>query len=248
MKDKLTATESNILSRIVDFGGYITKDILNMSKPNITIDGCYRILRSLLIKGYLLERSYYNNNKAYNKAKIYQVTEKGLAACDRSGAYMRHKHKPPAVHRYLIRTHFLFSFSERYPVYHCSVREREEYLLSVGYCKENLPQKYNRSKSGEIFALSQIEEYLLLEGPFSKEGELCIVVIDKQNSGIAAQIVSILKRYKRMINERKYVLKFLFVTEFEYRARAYMDVYNSRFYDEKFYTITAVSINKKYCP
>lgn len=218
----LTDLEYEILERIVAYGGYVTTNILSLYKRGLTSCRYWQILKGLTDKGYLKQHNFFMDS---TEPHVYQVTKKACAIFGRGEAYMRKKHQTPLIIRYLIRAHFLFELAgSGYTAILFSPAERVERLTAMSFNEALMPRKFNKG-IGTI----QIEEYILTEPPYAREGGICIVHVEKEGSTVASQLVTLLDRYNAMILDGIRPVDFLVITETEVKAGEFVQVYNRRF-------------------
>lgn len=240
MKKPLSSNEEDILSRIVGYGGYVTKEILALYKKDLTLDGCYRILSRLENKGYLKQIPYF---EAYRQPAVYQVTYKACKHYGRAQAHMRKKHKTYAIRRYLIRAHYLFHLAGNdFHIKYFSSEERIEALKEEGYSNYHIPKKYNKED-----AVLQVEEYILNIDKENGIGNIVFLYIDNQAFQIDVQIKTLLSKYAKMNVAAIRKVCFVVATENRVRAEMFEDIFNleyARYF--QMFELKAVSIDRKY--
>lgn len=209
--DMLTELEYEILEKIVAYGGYVTKNMLSFYRKGLTSCRYWQILKGLADKGYLKQHDFFMDS---TEPHVYQVTKKACSLFGRGEAYMRKKHQTALIIRYLIRAHFLYEIAGNgYTGILASPAERTEYLLKNGFSEETLPRKFNHG-----VGVVQVEEYLLTESPYARQNGLCIVYAEKSDSAVSTQLITLLERYRTMVEQSVCPIDFLILTETESRA------------------------------
>lgn len=241
MKEMITLSlqEEDVILKTLSFGGYITKDILHLYKSDITIDRCYRILKQLEQKKFLRKRDYFNDTR---KPAVFQVTRRACDFIGRPESYMRKLHKPFAVRRYLIKSHYLFKLAgEGVEPGCCFHDERERYLLSKGYTPSYLPKKIDKD-----IPRINIEEYIITDKRFAKKNEICFLYIDNFNPP-ETQLAALFGKYAKMERAQISYLSFLIVTENDIRETHFNNAYKL-FYqnDLSLFSVSTVSVDTEY--
>lgn len=234
----LSKGEFDILERIVGYGGYITKEILHLYRKEITQDRCYRILMQIERKGYIRRRQYFQSSREPN---VYQVTRKACAYFGRPEAYMRKVHKPYAVRRYLMRSHFLFALAGKgMSISLFSSDARAVYVRQRGYTNFHLPKKINK---GTVSI--QMEEYIL--DSYTEEHSITFLYVDNFRYSVVSQIDNLLNRYYRMAHANCDFLNFVIVAESLDRASEFQKIYKAQFAKSReLVDIKVDSINRNY--
>lgn len=234
----LSDGESDVLKKIVGYGGYCTKEILHLYRKDISSDRCYRILRQLESKKYLVQREHFESIK---QPGVFQVTRKACSLYGRPESYMRKKHKPFEIRRYLMRTHYLFTLAGNgQEVCLGFSDEREKYLLSLGISKDVLPVKINKGT-----AKVHIEEYIRILSDDSIE----LIYFDNHRYSVNSQLKFLITKYSKLENAHGAFFSFLVVTEEEYKAKLFKDIFNDQYYREITEAeLKSLSINRSYLP
>ena len=234
----LSANEADILDKIVGFGGYATKEMIALYRKDITADRCYRILKSLESKNYIKQREYFQSHR---QPDVFQVTKKACRLFGREEAYMRKKHKPFAIRRYLIRSHFLFLLvGKGINIKHYSPESRAEYLKNRGFTEYYL-QKRNDAV--------QVDEFIIDDAKFSKGNNITLVYTDNPDDNAYRQIAILLEKYNLMLKHKSAFLDFLIVTEGAAKAELYMEAYHKRFFKPvSMFDIKTAEIKRNYRP
>lgn len=207
----LTEMEYEILEKIVAYGGYVTKNMLSFYRKGLTSCRYWQILKGLADKGYLKQHDFFMDS---TEPHVYQVTKKACSLFGRGEAYMRKKHQSALIIRYLIRAHFLYEIAGAgYEGILYTPAARSEYLLKIGFLEDVLPQKFNKG-----IGIVQVEEYLLTEAPYARQNGLCIVYVEKSGSSVSTQLMTLLERYRTMVEQAVCPVDFLILTETESKA------------------------------
>lgn len=236
----LSKNEEDVLKRIVGYGGYVTKEILALYRTDLSLDRCYRILTQLEEKKYIKPREYF---ESFRQPIVYQVTKKACRYYGRPEAYMRKVHKPYAVRRYLIRSHFLFELAGKgINISLFSSVSRQKFLNDKGFTDYYLPKKSNKG-----IETIQIEEFIIDVEPYSKKHTICFLYIDNQSYSIKAQLENLFNKYKKMQKSGRGFIDFMIVTENEVRARNFKLIYEEHFFRKiSMIDVKSYSINRAY--
>jgi len=234
----ISVEDDSILHKIFLYGGYTTVNSLtNIMK---SYDSAYYLLNRFCDYGYLKKQNFYSDNR--NKMQIYQVTKK---ACRRFGnpeSHFRKKHTDTYIVRALIKQQLFFElcrlFENEIIAEH---KDRINILCNeTGYTEDDLPYKVNNKTK-----MVHVEEYLLdlrnnegkeLFCPASKTllfdksyKGIIVVYIDKSQVNPYAQIITLLQRYKNIINKDLGRINFLIVTDTDRRENIYRSIIERSF-------------------
>lgn len=234
----LSDGEADLLKKIVGYGGYCTKEILYLYRKDISVDRCYRILRQLESKKYLVQREHFESIK---QPGVFQVTRKACAVYGRPESYMRKKHKPFEIRRYLMRAHYLFTLAGNGEEVGMTFSdERKKYLLSLGIADILLPVKINKG-----MAKVHIEEYL----KSSPNERIEIIYFDNHRYSVNSQLNLLINKYSKMENAHGAFFSFLVITEEVYKSELFEDVFEKQYYGKiTEVDLKSVSINRSYLP
>jgi hypothetical protein len=234
----LTANELEILEKIVGFGGYVTHEMLSLYRTDISQDRCYRILKSLESKGYIKKRDYFESHR---NPDVYQVTKKACRIFGREESYMRKKHKPYAIRRYLMRSHFLFALSGNgVNIINFSPENRVAFLREKGFSDYYLPKR-----DGKV----QIDEYIIDDEHYTKGRVIWFAYIDNPDDTPRRQLMLLFNKYELMQKSKLAFLNFLIVTENSLKANIYKEVYQKFFFKKiSMVDIKTRAIEKTYKP
>ena len=213
----MTPNEERILKQTLDFGGYVTTELLSLWRPDIHYRNQTRPLSNLASEKYLIVREEYSIGRA---SSIYQVTQRTCAYFRRPNSFLRNKKSLPTVHRALIRSYYLFDLlgkGYRAEDVMSHGDEKISYFRNLGIRELALPAKYNSGNR-----LTQIEEYLLLASPITGEGELTILYINKPASSEWHQLHTVLSKYSVLSQQINCPpLTLLIICEHDHECHAY---------------------------
>lgn len=222
---ELTNVELDILEKIVGFGGYATKEIINLYRKDISSKRCYIILSNLEKKQYLKKVDYFESSM---ENMVYQVTGKACSYFGRKEAYMRKKHNKIAIRRYLLRSHFLFSFignGGKISLY--STMDRQRYMNSIlGVRDYYLPKKIHKDTINV-----HMEEYII-EPEEAKNRTIYFLYPDDSGVGVDFQMGRLMAKYEKLDMLGEYFIEFLIATETESRAKEYIKIYGKKYFRE----------------
>lgn len=237
---ELSKNEEDILERIVGYGGYVTKEMLSLYRRDLSVDRCYRILVQLEDKKYLRARAYF---ESLREPIVYQVTKKACRYFGRPEAYMRKKHQPYIIRRYLIKSHYFFSLAgQGINISLFTSDDRKKYLNEKEFTDYYLPKKINKDVE-----TVQIEEFIIDAEPYSKRHTICFVYIDNQAYSVKLQLENLFRKYHKMQKSGKGFLNFMVVTENEARARNFRQIYEEYFFQSiSMVDVKTHSINRSY--
>lgn len=213
----------DVLTYIVGYGGYITKDILHLYKKDLKIDTCYRILKTLECEGYIKTIEYFNQ---LNKPTVYQVTSKATSLMGRRDAYMRRKHDPYTQRKYLTRSHYLFSLlGAGYGTKLFSSESRYDFLKNYGFSDYFLPQKIYDKKDGSKIKFVQMEDFLI---EFEKKNTLAFACIDNYRHRPVSQLQFYFDRYRPMARAQIAFLDLIIVSDSALRIQNFEAAYYAK--------------------
>ncbi|MCL2514175.1 MAG: hypothetical protein FWF08_09745 [Oscillospiraceae bacterium] len=232
----LSTNEEDILEKIVGFGGYATKEMLALYRHDITEDRCYRILKNLEKKKFIKTREYFTSQR---QPDVYQVTKKACRFFGRAEAYMRKKHQPFAMRRYLIRSHFLFLLAgQGIKVSHFFSDSRADFLKAKGFSEYYLPKKNDKV---------QIDEYIIDDERYTRGKTITVFYADNPEDNPYRQISILLDKYSLILKSNSFFIDFLVVTEERVKADSYLKIYRSKFFQSvSMYDIKTKSIGRTY--
>lgn len=215
----MTEIQHDILSQIVDYGGYCTVDMVSeysrISKRHVR-----RIMGELCELHYLTAR---NDTSARNISIPYQVTKKACVEFGLGDSHMRRKHEPLFRARSLLRASFLFSAAGETSLRVVSFSaDKIQLLQERGIPPEALPRKVNG-----VSQTVQVEETLILSPPYAPPDGLCVLYPDKRHMTQAVQLNYLSDNYRYILKAAHFPIVFLIICEDEYRCRGFQSE-NSR--------------------
>jgi len=230
---KLNDNDLELLHKIFKYGGYTTSLSVNAYRNDISSVAIFYILKKLTEGGYLKEIPFYSDSR--KNALVYQVTSKTCKLFDNPHSYYRKRHEDSYIIRALIKQHFLFEICQEFEQSIFAENNKRILLLTqeLGFDEALLPKKYNNG-----VPLTHIEEYIIdTRNVYGRElycrssGEmicridestgLVFIHIDKATSNVASQLMSLIERYRPLLNLRKIPISFLAVVDSKKREYSY---------------------------
>jgi len=229
---KLNEKDQDILWKIFEYGGYTSSISLCNYRDDISSVAVFYNLKKYTDGGYLKAIPFYSDSR--RNAIVYQITAKTCKLFDNPDSYYRKKHEDAYIIRALIKGHFLFEISKDFGFVVIAEHEKKLQLLNgeMNFALEMLPKKYNKGVS-----LVHVEEVILdMRQMQNKDlfcinsGKICnpsdnkgimIVHTDKSSANAAAQLLTLVERYRPLLELMQVPIDFLVVTDSKKREYSY---------------------------
>lgn len=230
---KLNDNDLDLLRKIFEYGGYTTSLSVNTYRSDITSVAVFYTLKKLTEGGYLKEIPFYSDSR--KNALVYQVTAKTCKLFDNPHSYYRKRHEDSYIIRALIKQHFLFEICREFNQSIIAENDKRIRFLAqeLGFDEGLLPKKYNKS-----VPLTHVEEYIIdsrtMQGKelyckssgesiyrINEKSGLIIIHIDKATANVAAQLMSLIERYRPLLELNKIKIDFLAVVDSKKREYSY---------------------------
>lgn|GEM_PF-6297129 len=231
--DQLNEKDRRTIEVIFNCGGYFSQLHMNTLFSDISNQSNWERLKKIVDLGYLKEHLLDSNST--NEPVTYQVTGRACKMMNNPDSYYRKKHNKSYIKRGLIKGLFVVENSaEIYDSIIFDVREKIQFLMEKGYNENSFPSKKNYNIHKQIYDETiQVEEMIidasnLTEKPkflFNIDADIIFVYIDKDHpSSITAQVRILLENYRKIIEEGKAKVGFLFVADNKKRAELYKKI------------------------
>ena len=219
----MTQQKLELLEKIFCYGAYTSplmiETYLNCSRRYANI-----LLEEYVAEGYLKQLDFYINRK---NTAVYQITFKTAKRFNNPHTNYRKKHSETYIIRSLIRSHFLFEMKELEDSIVWNFESRNE--LMTAFAKGNteiLPVMDGRVQVDE-FLINTTNNHKIIstiapELYFDIKGESCIILhIDKVGASVYPQMMTVIERYKSLMEQSPENIHILFVTDKHDRAGQY---------------------------
>lgn len=238
---KLNEKDLDLLQKILEYGGYATSFSLCSYRNDISTVAVFYILKKLTDGGYLKAIPFYSDSR--RNVSIYQVTAKTCKLFDNPDSYYRKKHEDTYIIRSLIKGHFLFEITKDFESAVVVEHEKKLQLLNgdMNFALELLPKKYNKGtplihveevildlRQTQNHTLFCIESRKICTLPYNKG--ILIVHTDKSSANVTAQLLTLMERYKPLLELAQLPVDFLIVTDSKKREYSYQNAIDRVFY------------------
>lgn len=233
--DQLNEKDRRTIEVIFNCGGYFSQLHMNTLFSDISNQSNWERLKKIVDLGYLREQQLDSNSP--NEPVVYQVTGGACRMMDNPDSNFRKKHIKSYIKRSLVKGLFVVeNFAEIYDSIIFDGKEKKHFLLEKGYSENSLPTKKNYNINTKVNdEVTQVEE-LIIDVPMlsikpkflsDTNADIVFVYIDKEHpSSITAQVRILLDNYRKIINESKTKVSFLFVADSKKRAELYKKIAN----------------------
>lgn len=230
---KLNDNDLDLLRKIYEYGGYTTSLSVIAYRNDISSVAVFYILKKLTEGGYLKEIPFYSDSR--KNALVYQVTAKTCKLFDNPHSYYRKRHEDSYIIRSLIKQHFLFEICREFDQSIITENDKRIQFLTqeLGFEERLLPKKYNKG-----VPLTHVEEYIIdsstMQGKelfcrssgesiywINEKSGLIIIHIDKATANVLSQLMSLIGRYRPLLELKKIKIDFLAVVDSKKREYSY---------------------------
>lgn len=231
--DQLNEKDKKTIEVAFNCGGYFSQVGINTLFSDISNQSNWERLKKIVDLGYLKEHLIDSNSP--NEPVIYQVTGGACKMMNNPDSYFRKKHNKSYIKRSLGKGLFIVeNFEETYNSIIFNGKEKEQFLLKKGYNESSFPTKKNYNIHTQVYDdIVQVEEMIidasmmLVRPKFlsNMDVDIVFVYIDKEHpSSITGQIKILLENYRKIVEEGKAKVGFLFVADNKKRAELYKKI------------------------
>lgn len=231
--DQLNEKDRKTIEVVFNCGGYFSQHHMNMLFSDLSNQSNWERLKKITDLGYLKEHLL--NSNSTNEPVIYQVTAGACRMMNNPDSYFRKKHNKSYIKRSLIKGLFVVeNFKEIYDSIIFDGREKIQFLVGKGYNENSLPTKKNYNVHTKIFdELSQVEEMIIDTSKLTEkpkflsniDADIVFVYINKEHpSSITAQVRILFENYRKIIEEGKAKVGFMFVADSKKRTELYKKI------------------------
>lgn len=231
---KLNDNDRELLRKIFEYGGYTTSLSVIAYRNDISSVAVFYILKKLTEGGYLREIPFYSDSR--KNALVYQVTAKTCKLFDNPHSYYRKRHEDSYIIRALIKQHFLFEICREFE--HSILTDNDKriqlFTQGLGFDEGLLPKKYNKG-----VPLTHVEEYIIDARNMQSREMYCkssremvcrmdektgivVIYIDKATANVASQLMSLIERYRPLLDLGRIPISFLAVVDSKKREYSYV--------------------------
>lgn len=231
--EELNAKDTKTIEVAFNCGGYFSQLGMNTLFSDISNQSNWERLKKIVDLGYLKEHLLDSNSP--NEPVTYQVTGGACKMMNNPDSYFRKKHNKSYIKRSLIKGLFIVeNFVETYDSIIFNGKDKEQFLLEKGYSEKSFPTKKNYNIHTQVFDdIMQVEEMIIDTSKMAvrpkclsnMDVDIVFIYIDKEHpSSITGQIKILLENYRKIVEEDKARVGFLFVADNKKRAELYKKI------------------------